>query len=101
MHVYDTDSRAAAQLQGESLMRALGADAAPIEDVVATAARKGRASPYVWTRPTVVHPAASTPACVDRARAWADGRADVQEIGFGKADHFELWIPPRTAVDPR
>lgn len=98
VHVYDAESRAAAQEEGNGLMRVLGAPAAPIEDVVATAARKGRASPYVWTQPTVVYPASSSPACIARVRGWLGPRTDLQAISFGTPDSFELWIPPRSRV---
>src|SRR5690606_4683091 len=94
VHVYDAESIPAARELGARLQGILGADAAPIQDVVATALRKGQAAPYVWSRTAVVYPAGSSPACVkrvvDRADATLGKGARIQRINYGNADAFEL-----------
>lgn len=95
VQVYDAQSLPAAREMGARLAAALGARMHPIEDVVASARRRGKAVPFVWPRTTIVYPASSTPACVDLAQA-AGGGAGMQAIRYGKKDVFELWVAPRT-----
>src|SRR5690606_15039899 len=94
--VYDKDSLPAARALGARLQQALGADSAPIQDVVATAARLGRAAPYAWSQTAVVYPASSSADCVDRVRNAVGEGVRLQRIGYGHPDAFELWIPPGT-----
>lgn len=101
VHVYDAESIPAARELGARLQQALGADSAPIQDVVATALRKGQAAPYVWSQPAVVYPASSSPACIDRIQGIESTLGEgtrIQPINFGNADAIELWIPPRTTI---
>src|SRR5690606_35490979 len=95
VQVYDAHSLPAAREMGARLAAALGARMHPIEDVVESARRRGKAVPFVWPRTTIVYPASSTPACVDLAQA-AGGGAGMQAIRYGKKDVFELWVAPRT-----
>jgi hypothetical protein len=96
--VYDAESIPAAREIGAQLQRTLGADLAPIQDVVATALRKGQAAPYVWSRIAIVYPTSSSPACVERIIYGGGQDARIQPINYGTPDAFELWIPPRTAA---
>lgn len=96
VHVYDAESRPLASELGGRLQQVLGAESAPIQDVVATALRKGRAAPYVWSRTAIVYPAGSSPACVERIRDAVGADARIQPINYGNPDAFELWIPPRS-----
>ena len=66
---------------------------------MATARRAGQASPYVWTRPTLVYPEGTRQACVERLRALVVGELGTQKISTGRPNYLELWIPPRT-LDP-
>src|SRR5690606_18742177 len=61
VQVYDAQSLPAAREMGARLAAALGARMHPIEDVVASARRRGKAVPFVWPRTTIVYPASSTP----------------------------------------
>ena len=99
VQVYDEESRAQAKALGKAVMRATGARSAPIENVVATARHAGRASPYVWTKPTVVYPEGSSQACIERLRALVIGELGTQKIPTGTPNYLELWIPPRS-IDP-
>lgn len=98
VHVYDADSIPAARQLGTRLQHGLGAGVVPIENVVATAMRAGRATPYVWSKVTVVYPVGSDPACIEQARASLPGDTGMQPIRYGTSNSFELWIPPRTML---
>jgi hypothetical protein len=98
VHVYDEQSRPIAQQEGLALMTAVGAGTAPVENVVATATRLGRASPYVWKKPTLVYPVGTDPDCIQKAIESFGKLLGLQQIGSGTANSLELWIPPRTLV---
>src|SRR5690606_14057951 len=85
VHVYAAESIPAARELGARRQQALGADSAPIQDVVATALRKGQAAPYVWSRTAIVYPAGSSPGCVERLEPASAALGEGARIKIGRA----------------
>lgn len=100
VHVYDEVSRPMARVLGQALAQRLGAPEPSIENVVSTAQRNGRRTPYVWDALALVYPAGSQQACVREAASLArelgfdEAHLRKREISFGTPDVFELWLPP-------
>lgn len=89
-----------ARVLGQALAQRLGAPEPSIENVVSTAQRNGRRTPYVWDALALVYPAGSQQACVREAASLArelgfdEAHLRKREISFGTPDVFELWLPP-------
>ncbi|HPW02888.1 MAG TPA: hypothetical protein PK173_01625 [Dokdonella sp.] len=100
VHIYDEVSRPLARALGQKLAERLHAPEPSIENVVSTAQRNGRRTPYVWDALALVYPAGSQQACVQQAAALAHelglnaSSLRKREISFGTPDVFELWLPP-------
>ncbi|MBL8263818.1 MAG: hypothetical protein JNM58_15480 [Xanthomonadaceae bacterium] len=98
VHIYDEASRAGARCLSAKIASSLGQSPIGIENVVATALRKGNPSPNVWRRPAVLYAEAQA----DEVAACALGvfelmpedkliRALRQRTG---RDVIEVWLPP-------
>ncbi len=96
LHVYDEDSRAMASELADQLRNALGVTSAPIENVVATALRRGTRPPYVWRSPSIVTSGRTSDVCLGRARGVFHSEVQVRRIAGGRPDTIEIWISPRS-----
>lgn len=99
IHIYDEESREAAQILGQAMISTLGFAAAPIENVVATAQRRAQRAPYVWTNHAVVTNQLTTQLCVDKVRALLPENSNVRRLSTGTAGTVEIWLPPRTHTE--
>jgi hypothetical protein len=101
VHVYDEYTRPLATQIARQLESSLGFGRAPIENVVATAERRGRTPPYVWTTPAMVVHAGASKACVDAvARAMPAGTLvrDLPASLKSNPGMIELWLPPNSGA---
>lgn len=103
LHIYDEDTRALATRIGRDL-RPLGFASAPVENVVATAERRHRSPPYVWSTPAVIRHPGTTKACVDAVqRAMPAGTVvrDLPKSLRGNPGMIELWLPPYSGASAK
>jgi hypothetical protein len=103
--IYDEAERTAANGYGAELKK-FGLRAPGIENVTATAVRRGVRAPFQWTRPTVLYHAADGGPCAAALVAWLNAGADpsdpaaqAQSVplskGNGSTGVIELWLPHR------
>ncbi|MGA7437591.1 MAG: hypothetical protein WBW32_05630, partial [Luteibacter sp.] len=99
--VYDEKTRALASPALADL-RGLGVVVPGIENIAATAAKKGRPTPYEWRTATVLYPPEGA-ACAAALVNWANGTVDAlknakaravpMRSGVGRPNVLELWLP--------
>jgi hypothetical protein len=104
LHVYDETSRSAAVTLADAIEKDLGQRPVGIENVVATAMRRGNRAPYVWQRPVVLFGEGQRERVEGCARAIAaqidvpagEPAASVRVLRTRTArDAVEVWLPPR------
>lgn len=95
VHIYDEESRMA----GEKVVtyaQMTGIGIGGIENVVATAARRGKVSPYVWKRPTIVYHSAVPLDCITRLLSMLppeSGSLPLPTSLTSSPGIIELWLP--------
>ena len=104
--IYDEQQRPLVD-QALSTVRDLGVIASSVENVSATASRKGRQVPYEWKSPTVLYSAGGK-ACATALVNWANlsnhqlaqrpANAVALPVGVGKPNVLELWIPRNKSI---
>lgn len=107
LHVYDESSRTIAVTLAGKIESDLGQRPLGIENVVATAMRKGRRAPYIWTRPTVLFGedqrervetcAQAIAGVIDGGRGQPDPMVRALPMRFAR-DAIEVWLPPQSAL---
>jgi cytochrome b561 len=107
LHIYDETSRTAAGALADGIETGLGQRPVGIENVAATAMRKGRRAPYVWRRPAVLFgdgQRGRVEACARAIATTIDGLAGepvatVRVLRTRTArDAVEVWLPPRSTL---
>jgi hypothetical protein len=107
LHVYDETSRTAAVALADTIETGLGQRPVGIENVVASAMRKGSRAPYVWQRPAVLFGEGQrerVEGCAGAIAAKIDGLAGkpvatVRALQARTArDAVEVWLPPRSTL---
>lgn len=107
LHVYDETSRAAAVALADKIENGLGQRPVGIENVVASAMRRGSSAPHVWRRPVVLFGESQrdrVESCAAAIAAKIDGLAGkpvttVRTLRSRTArDAVEVWLPPRSEL---
>lgn len=105
LHIYDETSRAAATALAGAIESGLGQRPVGIENVVASAMRKGQRAPQVWPRPAVLFGEEQrdrVEVCAKAIASAIDGQAGTKEAAILRPlqmrtarDAVEVWLPPR------
>jgi hypothetical protein len=104
LHIYDEQSRPAANCVAQTIQRRLGQQPVGVENVVATAIRRGNQSPMVWRTPAVLYAQAQAAAhsvCAAGIRDLPTMPQNTQLKTLGSRmraarDTIEIWLPPNT-----
>lgn len=100
IQIYDESSREDATLYASAL-KMFGMRVPGIENVTATAMRRGTRPPFKWDRPTILYSAIDGGTCATSLAQWAksvrglgpSAQAVPLSQGRGKAGTVELWLP--------
>jgi hypothetical protein len=96
--IYEEGSRQRA-IAYDTALKGLGLRAPGIENVTATAARRGTRAPFRWNQLTLLYTASDGAACATALAGWATNAYHVtpQVVplpqGQGRPDVLELWLP--------
>lgn len=98
LHIYDEANRPEARQLGLLLTQQLGMAAPPVENVVATAMRRGTDAPFTWQRLAIVYHAGVSDGCVSAVSSLLAGRDPLVRKLPGKLKGnpglIEIWVPP-------
>lgn len=99
LHVYDEETRPLAARIAGQLRTSLDIADTPIENVVATAERRRRSPPYVWSTPALVVHRGTASGCVAAVKATMPANTIVRDLPASfasRAGMIEIWLPPNT-----